>query len=316
MVCGHPPTSFLNRPTMKTLIILSGATGVGKTALSLPLAEALDGPIISADSRQIYREIPIGTAAPTAAEQERVRHYFVGTKSVQENYSAGVYEEDVTTLLDGLFATHKTLLVTGGSTLYLDAISRGFDAIPYVSERTREEVRTLLREKGLRFLQEELLRTDPVYYQRVDLQNPQRVAHAIEVYRESGQPYSSFCKGFSGRAKERDYRIIKVGLYRDRTDLYERINKRVESMLEQGLLEEARNVYAWKHQNSLNTVGYKELFRYFDGELTLDEAINLIKQNSRHYAKRQMTWFRRDKEIHWLAAESATTEDIISLLNE
>ncbi len=301
---------------MNTLIILLGATGVGKTALSLPLAEALDSPIVSADSRQIYREIPIGTAAPTAAEQERVKHYFVGTKSVQESYSAGTYEEDARTLLEHLFAAHKTLLVTGGSTLYLDAISRGFDAIPHVSATTREAVGTLLRDKGLGYLQEELLRVDPIYYQRVDLQNPQRVAHAIEVYRESGQPYSSFCRGFSESAKKRDYRIIKVGLYRERTELYERINRRVDSMLEQGLLEEARNVYAWRQQNSLNTVGYKELFRYFDGELTREEAVNLIKQDSRHYAKRQMTWFRRDKEIVWFDADSVTTEDIISLLKE
>lgn len=301
---------------MNTLIILLGATGVGKTALSLPLAEALDSPIVSADSRQIYREIPIGTAAPTAAEQERVKHYFVGTKSVQESYSAGAYEEDARTLLEHLFATHKTLLVTGGSTLYLDAISRGFDAIPHVSATTREAVGALLRDKGLGYLQEELLRVDPIYYQRVDLQNPQRVAHAIEVYRESGQPYSSFCRGFSESAKKRDYRIIKVGLYRERTELYERINRRVDSMLEQGLLEEARNVYAWRQQNSLNTVGYKELFRYFDGELTREEAVNLIKQDSRHYAKRQMTWFRRDKEIVWFDADSVTTEDIISLLKE
>ncbi len=299
---------------MKTLIILLGATGVGKTALSLPLAEALASPIISADSRQIYREIPIGTAAPTPDEQARVKHYFVGTKSVLDNYSAGTYEVDALALISSLFATHDVLLLTGGSTLYLDAISRGFDFLPHISQQTRDEVATLLQTQGLTALQDELHRVDPAYYQRVDLQNPQRVAHAIEVYRESGLPYSAFRKGFADAGSKRPFRIVKVGLYRDRNELYNRINCRVDAMLEQGLLQEALSVYPWRKQNSLNTVGYKELFRYFDGELTLQQAVDLIKQDSRHYAKRQTTWFRRDNDIHWLHANDATIEDIMSLL--
>lgn len=299
---------------MKTLIILLGATGVGKTALSLPLAEALASPIISADSRQIYREIPIGTAAPTPDEQARVKHYFVGNKSVLDNYSAGTYEVDALALINTLFVTHDTLLLTGGSTLYLDAISRGFDDLPHITQQTRDEVATLLQTQGLTALQDELHRVDPAYYQRVDLQNPQRVAHAIEVYRESGQPYSAFRKGFADASSKRPFRIVKVGLYRDRNELYNRINCRVDAMLEQGLLQEALNVYPWRQQNSLNTVGYKELFRYFDGELTLQQAVDLIKQDSRHYAKRQTTWFRRDNDIHWLPANDATIKDIEDII--
>lgn len=298
----------------KTLIVLLGATGVGKTAFSLPMAEMLESPIISADSRQVFREIPIGTAAPTGEEQKRVRHYFVGTKSVTENYNAGEYEADAIGLINHLFLTHDTLLLTGGSMLYIDAVCKGLDDIPHVSEETRRFVGDILQTKGLGFLQEELLRLDPVYYQQADLQNPQRVAHAVEVCLESGKPYSSFRKGFTHRQEERPFHILKAGLQRDREKLYQRINQRVDCMLEQGLLKEAERVYPWRHQNSLNTVGYKELFRYFDGEIPLDETINLIKQNSRHYAKRQMTWFRRDKDIHWFNAETAQPEDIISLL--
>lgn len=298
----------------KTLIVLLGATGVGKTAFSLPMAEILGSPIISADSRQIFREIPIGTAAPTEEEQARVRHYFVGTKSVTENYNAGEYEADAIELINRLFLTHDTLLLTGGSMLYIDAVCKGLDDIPHVSNETRRNVELLLQTKGLSFLQAELERLDPVYYQQVDLQNPQRVAHAVEVCLESGRPYSSFRKGFAYRRKERPFGILKAGLQRDRNKLYQRINNRVDCMLEQGLQEEAKKVYPWRQQNSLNTVGYKELFSCFDGDLSLDDAINLIKQNSRHYAKRQMTWFRRDKDIHWFDAETAQPEDIISLL--
>ncbi|HCS87012.1 MAG TPA: tRNA (adenosine(37)-N6)-dimethylallyltransferase MiaA [Bacteroidales bacterium] len=298
----------------KTLIVLLGATGVGKTAFSLPMAEILGTPIISADSRQVFREIPIGTAAPTEKEQKRVRHYFVGTKSVAGNYNAGEYEADAIGLINNLFLTHDTLLLTGGSMLYIDAVCKGLDDIPHVSEETRRSVGGILQTKGLGFLQAELQRLDPAYYQQADLQNPQRVAHAIEVCLESGKPYSSFRKGFTHHQEERPFRILKAGLQRDREKLYQRINQRVDNMLEQGLLKEAERVYPWRHKNSLNTVGYKELFRYFDGDMLLDETINLIKQNSRHYAKRQMTWFRRDKDIHWFNAETTQPEDIISLL--
>lgn len=300
---------------MKTLLVLLGATGVGKTAFSLPIAESLGTPIISSDSRQIFREIPIGTAAPTPEEQKRVRHYFVGTKSVIEDYNAGEYEAEAMALIKELFHSHDTLLLTGGSMLYIDAICNGLDDIPRVSNKTREDVSIMLKDKGLLFLQEELRRLDPTYYEEADLQNPQRVAHAIEVCIESGKPYSSYRKGFAYTQKARPFRIVKVGLEREREELYRRINRRVDVMLEQGLQEEAEKVYAWRNKNSLNTVGYKEMFRYFDGEISLEEATRLIKQNSRHYAKRQMTWFRRDKEIHWFNANDTITEDIVSLLN-
>ncbi len=277
--------------------MLLGPTGVGKTDLSLSLAEHLGSPIISCDSRQIYRELPIGTAAPTAAEQARVKHYFIGTHSIADSYNAGQYEADALALIEQLFKEHDTLLMVGGSMLYIDAVCRGLDDIPHVSPATREQVQHDYATGGIEALQAELQASDPAYFAEVDKQNPQRLMHAIEICRETGKPFSSFR---TGTKKERPFRIVKVGLNRDRAELYERINLRVEQMLAEGLEEEARAVYPHKHLNSLNTVGYKELFPYFEGEYTRDEAIRLIKQDSRHYAKRQLTWFNRDTEIHWL----------------
>lgn len=280
----------------KRLTVLLGPTGVGKTELSLQIAEELGSPIISADSRQIFREIPIGTAAPTAEEQARVKHYFVGTHSVLEDYSAGQYEADALALLEELFKTHDDLLLTGGSMMYLDAVCKGFDEMPAVDAAIRMRVQQSLQEQGLEYLQEELKRLDPEHYERVDLQNTQRVMRAVEVCWQTGQAYSSFR---SGKVKQRPFEIRKIGLNRPREVLYERINHRVDLMMEQGLLEEVKNVYQWRDKNSLNTVGYKELFKYLDGEWPLDFAVNMIKQDSRHYAKRQMTWFRADKDIEW-----------------
>lgn len=297
--------------TNKTLLVLLGPTGVGKTAFSLAMAEQLGSPIISADSRQIYKEIPIGTAAPTQEEQARVKHYFIGTKSVTEDYNAGHYESDALQLLEELFKTHDTLLLTGGSMLYIDAVCKGFDEIPHVSAGIRAQVQHELETLGLAWLQTELKHLDPVYYGQVDLQNKQRIAHAVEICREAGVPYSSLRKG---KTAKRPFRVVKAGLHRERNALYTRINQRVEDMMAQGLQEEAMNVLPLRDKNSLNTVGYKEMFRFFDGEWTLQHAIEMIQQNSRHYAKRQMTWFNRDKEIHWFDATTTKTEDIINLL--
>ncbi len=298
---------------MKTLLVLLGPTGVGKTDLSIKLAKYLQSPIISCDSRQIYRELPIGTAAPTADEQEQaqVKHYFIGTHSITDSYNAGQYEADALALLDQLFAQHNTLLMVGGSMLYIDAVCRGLDDIPHVSPATREQVQQDYAARGIEALQAELQACDPVYFAEVDKQNPQRLMHAIEICRETGKPFSSFR---TGAKKERDFRIVKVGLNRDRAELYERINQRVEQMLAEGLETEARAVYPQRHLNSLNTVGYKELFPYFDGKYSRDEAIRLIKQDSRHYAKRQLTWFNRDKEIHWFNPTQTSVEQILQIL--
>ncbi len=296
---------------MKTLIVLLGPTGVGKTELSLSLAERLCSPIISCDSRQIYRELPIGTAAPTLAEQARVKHYFIGTHSITDSYNAGQYEADSLALLTELFRQHETLVMVGGSMLYIDAVCRGLDDIPHVSAQTREGVQRDYAAGGIEVLQAELQACDPAYFAEVDKQNPQRMMHAIEICRETGKRFSSFR---TGAKKVRDFRIVKVGLNRDRAELYDRINQRVEQMLAAGLEEEARAVYVHQHLNSLNTVGYKELFRYFAGEYAREEAIRLIKQDSRHYAKRQLTWFNRDAEIHWMNPATTTVEQILHLL--
>ena len=281
------------------LLVLTGPTGVGKTELSLRLAEHFGCPVVSADSRQIFREIPVGTAAPTAAEQARVKHYFVGTKSVAEDYNAGQYERDALALLDTLFQTHRTVVLTGGSMLYIDAVCNGFDDIPSVPADLREQVKAEYNTNGLAWLQSEVQRLDPAYWTEVDRQNPQRLLHCVEVCRIAGKPFSSFR---SRTRAQRPFRIVKVGLTRPREELYTRINLRVEQMMAQGLLEEARSVYPLRHRNSLQTVGYRELFAYFDGQYTLPEAVEMIQQNSRHYAKRQMTWFNRDTTIHWLNA--------------
>lgn len=282
------------------LLVLTGPTGVGKTELSLRLAEHFRCPVVSADSRQIFREIPVGTAAPTPAEQARVKHYFVGSKSVSEDYNAGQYERDALALLDTLFQTHRVVVLTGGSMLYIDAVCNGFDDIPSVPADLREQVKAEYNANGLAWLQSEVQRLDPAYWTEVDRQNPQRLLHCVEVCRAAGKPFSSFRSRTRAR---RPFRIVKVGLTRPREELYTRINLRVEQMMAQGLLEEARSVYPLRHRNSLQTVGYRELFAYFDGQYTLPEAVKMIQQNSRHYAKRQMTWFNRDTTIHWLNAD-------------
>ncbi len=287
-----------------------GPTGVGKTELALRVAQRYGCPIVSCDSRQIYREIPIGTAAPTAEEQRRVKHYFIGERSIDEDYNAGQYERDALKLLDTLFAKHEVVVMTGGSMLYADAVCKGLDDLPSVPPHVRAEVQREYETKGLAWLQSEVRRLDPAYWEEVDQQNPARLAHCVELCRVTGKPYSALR---SHTAKERPFRIIKVGLNRPRADLYARIDERVKQMMAAGLLEETKAVYPKRALNSLQTVGYKELFAYLDGEYDLDRAIELIQQNSRHYAKRQLTWFRRDNDIHWLNAndEYEKNSDII-----
>ena len=289
---------------MPKLVVIQGPTGVGKTEKSLELAEQWGCPIVSADSRQIYRDLPIGTAAPSAEEQARVKHYFIGTKDLHETYNAGQYARDCKTLLAELFQKHERVLMVGGSMMYIDAVCKGLDDIPDIPAELREQVRNQYQEKGLEWLQTEVERLDPVYWQEVDKQNPQRLMHCIEVTLASGQPYSNFRKG--GRtAQERGFDVEYIMIERPREELYERINLRVHKMIEQGLLNEAQRAFdklgllnnnpldESTIPNSVNTVGYKELLKYFRGEWTLERAIEMIQQNSRHYAKRQMTWWRR-----------------------
>lgn len=284
---------------MPTLLVLIGPTGVGKTELSLRLAEHLACPIVSADSRQIYREIPIGTAAPTADEQARVTHYMVGSRSITDDYNAGMYERDVIALLDKLFCQHEVVILTGGSMLYIDAVCHGLDDIPEVPTSLREHVQQQYRERGLEWLQQEVERLDPEYWQIVDRSNPARLIHCLEICLHTGSTYSSLRQH---RAKPRPFRIVKVALDRPRPELYERIDRRVLRMMQDGLLDEARRVYPQQQLNALQTVGYRELFACFSGEYDLDKAIELIQRNSRRYAKRQLTWFRADPTIHWLDA--------------
>ena len=302
---------------MRTLLLIVGPTGVGKTELSLRVAERYGCPILSCDSRQVFREIPIGTAAPTAEEQARVKHYFIGTRSITEDYNAGQYERDALELLDRLFAEHEVVVMTGGSMLYAEAVCKGLDDLPNVPADIRASVQRAYEAKGLAWLQSEVQRLDPTYWEEVDQQNPARLAHCVELCLTTGKPYSSLrtkkAKGEWRGASVRPFRIVKIGLERPRAELYARIDERVKQMMAEGLLEEAKAVYPQRALNSLQTVGYKELFAYMDGEYDLDRAIELIQQNSRHYAKRQMTWFRRDKEIHWLNAkdEYEKNSDII-----
>lgn len=260
------------------------------------MAETLRTSIVSADSRQLYAELKIGTAAPTADQLRRVPHYLVGTHHLTDYYSAARYEEEAMDILTQLFAKQEVVVLTGGSMMYIDAICKGIDDMPTVDAETRQLLQQKYEDEGLEHLQAELRLMDPEYYRTVDLKNPKRVIHALEICYMTGRTYTSFR---TRQAKQRPFRILKIGLTRPREELYERINRRVDLMMEEGLLEEARSVLPYRHLNSLNTVGYKELFKYFDGEWTLPFAIERIKQNSRIYSRKQMTWFKRDEEIHW-----------------
>ncbi len=281
---------------MNTLFVLTGPTGVGKTELSLSIAQKFNSPIINADSRQIYRQLPIGTAAPTSLQQALVKHYFVGTLNLEEYYSAAEYEQDVMSLLPILFTQSPNILLTGGSMMYIDAVCNGIDDIPTVDAITRLTLKQRYEAEGLEQLCEELKALDPTHYNKVDLNNPRRVIHALEICHMTGRPYSSF---LTSQTKSRPFRIIKIGLNRPREELFARINQRVLDMMDLGLEEEARTVYPLRHLNSLNTVGYKEMFRFFDGEWDLETAIQKIQRNTRVYAKKQLTWFKKDPEMTW-----------------
>ena len=294
-----------------TLIVLIGPTGVGKTELSLSIAEHFQTCILSADSRQLYQELKIGTAAPTPSQLARVPHHFVGTLGLTDYYSAAQYEADVLEKLEELFQHNDTVVLTGGSMMYVDAVCKGIDDIPTVDKETRELMLQRYEEEGLETLCAELKILDPEYYQIVDLKNPKRVIHALEICYMTGKTYTSVR---TQKHKERPFRIIQIGLTREREELYDRINRRVDEMMQEGLLEEAKSVYPFKHLNSLNTVGYKEIFNYFDGEWSLDFAIEKIKQNSRIYSRKQMTWFKRNPNIQWFHPEQK--EEIMNYIND
>jgi tRNA dimethylallyltransferase len=280
----------------KTLIVITGPTAVGKTRLCLDIARHFDIPIINADSRQIYKELSIGTAKPTAEEQQLVKHYFVGTLSLQDYYSASLFESQVMDLLSTLFKHSDYALMAGGSMMYIDAVCNGIDDIPTIDDETRATMKQRLADEGLERLCDELRRLDPEYFEIVDRQNPKRVVHALEICTMTGRTYTSFRKR---EKKARPFRIVKIGLNRDRTELYERINARVDAMIKQGLLLEAQSLYQQREQNALNTVGYKELFDYLDGRWSLDEAVERIKGNTRRYARKQLTWYKKDPLIRW-----------------
>lgn len=281
---------------MNCLVVLIGPTAVGKTDTSLAIAAYLGCPIISADSRQMYRGMEIGTAMPTKEELSRHKHYFVGHLEPGEYYSAAKYEEDVMELLEKEFPHHPTMLMSGGSMMYIDAVCNGIDDIPTVDDETRAMILEKYEREGLEKLADELRILDPEYYHEADIKNPKRVMHALEICYMTGKRYSSFRKQ---QKKERPFRIIKIGLQRDREELYERISRRVDMMIEQGLVEEVKRFGHLRQHNSLNTVGYKEIFKYLDGEWTLPFAIEKIKQNTRIYSRKQVTWYRKDEEISW-----------------
>lgn len=293
----------------KTLVILLGPTGVGKTELCLSLAEELNTEIVSCDSRQFFRELKIGTAAPTEAQMQRVKHHLVGNLSIFDYYSCGRFEIDALKKLDELFLSKDVVLMTGGSMLYIDAICKGIDDIPNVDQELRDSLHERFANEGIDNILSELKLLDPEYYDLVDKKNHKRIIHALEICLTSGKTFSSFRKE---TAKARPFDIIKIGLNLPREELYDRINKRVDIMFEEGLLEEAKKFYPHRNLNSLNTVGYKELFEYFDGNWELDFAKSMIKQNSRRYAKKQLTWFNRDKDINWFRPDQQ--KEILSFL--
>ena len=295
---------------MKTLIVITGPTGVGKTELCLRIANTFRIPIINADSRQLYKEIPIGTAAPTADQLAEVRHYFVGCLHLTDYYSASNYEQDVLRLLDDLFRDSDLALMTGGSMMYIDAVCKGIDDIPTIRDDIRAMMKQRLADEGLPALVEELHKLDPEHWEIVDKNNPRRVVHALEICHQTGRTYTSFRHN---EPKRRPFSIIKIGLNRPRAELYDRINARTLEMVHGGLVEEALRVLPFRDVNALNTVGYKEMFDYLDGLTTLDEAIFRIQSNTRRYARKQLTWFKRDGQMRWF--EPDNIEEILNYIS-
>ncbi|MDT3387036.1 MAG: tRNA (adenosine(37)-N6)-dimethylallyltransferase MiaA [Bacteroidota bacterium] len=296
---------------MKTLVVILGPTGVGKTELCLSIAEHFGLPIINADSRQIFSELPIATAAPTESQQQRVKHYFVGNRHIEDYYSASMYEEDVMALLPKLFIDSDIALLTGGSMLYLDSVCNGIDDIPTIDAQTRAKLKRDLSEQGLPSLVDRLKELDPEHWAIVDRLNPRRVVHALEICEMTGKTYTSFR---TNEKKQRPFRIVKIGLNRPREELYERINQRVLTMMESGLEAEARALYSKRALNALNTVGYKEMFAYFDGTIPLEEAVRQIQSNTRRYMRKQLTWFNKDTDIKWFSPENM--EYIINYIDQ
>ena len=298
---------------MNTLLVITGPTAVGKTDLCLEIAESRGIPVINADSRQIYRDMPIGTAAPTAEQMQRVKHYFVGTLALDEYYNASMYEQDVMTLLSQMFEGKDDALamMTGGSMMYIDAVCNGIDDIPTIRDDIRQLYKDRLATEGLDPLLAELKTLDPEYHDIVDKCNPRRVVHGLEICRQTGTTYTSFR---IRERKQRPFRIVKIALNRPRDILYKRINSRVDMMIAEGLEEEARRLYPLRHLNALNTVGYKEMFKYIDGEWTLDEAVERIKGNTRRYARKQQTWYKKDDDIVWF--DAAEREHILNFISD
>lgn len=294
----------------KFLIVIAGPTAVGKTALSIQLAKQYNSPIVSIDSRQIYRELEIGTAKPSPNELKSVTHYFINSQSIFDTYTVGDYETDALQLLDKLFLTHDIIISVGGSGLFVNTLCNGIDDIPEIDPEIREKLNTRFENEGLELLQKELQLADPVYFEKVDKNNPQRIIRALEVCIGTGQPFSSFLKADK---KKRPFSIIKIGLELPREILYKRIDERMDIMLEAGLEKEARNFYPHKNLYALQTVGYSELFDYFDNKYDYEQAVFLLKRNSRRYAKRQLTWFKRDKEMKWFSPDEY--EEIINYIN-
>lgn len=294
-----------------TLVVITGPTGVGKSDTAVWLARELNAEIISADSRQLYRDIPIGTAAPTAEQMAEVKHHFVGTLSLEEYYSAAQFEDDVMQLLPQLFARSPYVVMCGGSMMYVDAVCKGIDNIPTISDEIRREVVERFERDGAEAMREELHRLDPVYYNQVDLKNHKRVIHAVEICLQAGRPYSELR---TNSVKQRPFRIVKIGLNLPREQLFDRINRRVEKMIEAGLVDEARRFYPQRHLNSLNTVGYKELFAWMDGTMDYDTAVARIQKNTRVYAKKQLTWYAKDTDMHWFAPSDR--QEILKLILE
>tara|TARA_B110000967_G_scaffold131868_1_gene134658 strand:- start:4950 stop:5870 length:921 start_codon:yes stop_codon:yes gene_type:complete len=296
----------------KTLISIVGPTGIGKTALSLKLATHFKTAILSADSRQFYKEIPIGTAAPTGSELATAAHHFIHHKSIKDAYSVGAFETEALAKLEELQRTNPIIIMVGGSGLYVNAVTKGFDEFPDIAPEIRMQLNSELETNGLEFLQEELKELDPISYATIALKNPHRVIRALEICRGTGNPYSSF---LNKDKRKRPFNTISIGLKAERPLIYERINQRVDQMLDNGLLEEAKSVFEHRDLNALNTVGYKELFHYFDGEWTLDFAVSEIKKNTRRFAKRQMTWFQKDPEVVWFEYDT-NLENIVNHLNK
>lgn len=294
----------------KTLLVVCGPTAVGKTEFAILLAEHFDTEVISADSRQLFGELPIGTAQPSEAELSRVKHHFVAERSITEDFNAGMFEREALSRLENLFLTHRTVVCCGGTGLYIKALCHGLDDVPKADESLRKQLNERLQAEGLESLQAQLKSLDPVHYGKMDQHNHQRVIRALEVCLSTGKPFSFF---HVSEKQERPFQIVKIGMELPREELNERINNRVDAMLKKGWLEEARSVFEKRHLNALNTVGYKELFAHLAGEMTLEQAIEKIKINTRRFAKRQMTWFKNDEEVYWF--EKPTLEEVLRLLN-